>query len=209
MTDPSPIGRRLGAGRHPALLVVDATEGFTRPGSPLSSDMRTAVAAIAALLAAARDAARPVAYTRVAYREPLSAGARLFRQKVPALHGLEDGSAAARIDPEIAPRDGELVLRKELASAFAGTELPGWVHDHGIDTLVVAGASTSGCVRATVVDGLQRGIRMLVPREAVGDRDPRSHAVALSDIDGRYGDVLPLAAALELLCPTTTPEVIR
>lgn len=196
------IGCRLPEGRRIGLLVVDVTRGFTDPGSALACEMEGPVRAIARLLEVARAAGCPVAFTRVAYADELSPAAELFHAKVPALAGLRDGAASTEIDPRVEPQEAETVLRKELASAFAGTSLYEWVTGHGLDSLMVTGASTSGCVRATVVDALQHGLRALVPREAVGDRDIDSHSAALRDIDGRYGDVVSLDEALDRLSPT-------
>lgn len=194
------FGGRLPEAEAVGLLVVDVTGGFTDPTSALACVADEAVEAIARLLAAARGAGIPVAFTRVAFVDgEESRAATLFRAKVPALATLRDGTAWTAIDPRVGPRDGELVLRKELASAFAGTSLEAWVGEQGLDTLVIAGLSTSGCVRATVVDALQHGICAIVPRQAVADRDPDAHAASLRDIDGRYGDVVELEQALELL----------
>ncbi len=118
---------------------------------------------------------------------------------MPALRVLEAGSRWAEVDPRIAPRDGEPVIVKLFASAFFATPLASLLTARGHDGLVVCGASTSGCVRATVVDALQHGLRAVVPREAVGDRDPAAHAQALRDVDGRYGDVVDLGEAAALL----------
>jgi nicotinamidase-related amidase len=198
--DAAHFGGRLPRAEAVGLLVVDVTGGFTDPTSPLACAADGAVEAIAELLEVARGAGIPVAFTRVAFVDgEQSRAAELFRAKVPALAVLRDGAPWAAIDPRVGPREGELVLRKELASAFAGTSLDAWVAEQGLDTLVIAGLSTSGCVRATVVDALQRGIAAIVPRQAVADRDPEAHAASLRDIDGRYGDVVELERALELL----------
>ncbi len=197
MTDA--FGGRAGAGRSPALVVVDVTLGFTDPASPLRCDLDGPVAAIAELLAAARAAGTTVVFTTVAYGPGDEVAAAAFLAKVPALRVLEAGSRWAEVDPRIAPRDGEPVLVKLFASAFFATPLASLLTARGHDGLVVCGASTSGCVRATVVDALQHGLRAVVPREAVGDRDPAAHAQALRDVDGRYGDVVDVGEAAALL----------
>lgn len=138
------IGARVGAGSCAGLLVVDATAGFVDPASPLGCAMEAPVAAIAQLLAAARGAGRPVAFTRVGFGPQVTGGAALFQRKVPALRELREGTPWTQVDGRIAPRAGELVVRKELASAFAGTSVHEWTVAHGLDTLVVVGASTSG-----------------------------------------------------------------
>jgi len=175
------------------------TLGFTDPESPLACDLEGPVDNIRKLLEAARRAGIPVAFTTVAYRESDKLTAAAFIDKVPALLTLEAGSRWAEIDPRIAPRRSEPVLNKLFASGFYGTGLPSLLAAAGVDTLVITGASTSGCVRATAVDALQYGYRPVVPREAVGDRNPDAHEANLYDIDAKYGDVVPVEEALEYL----------
>ncbi|MGI8860184.1 MAG: isochorismatase family protein [Rubrobacteraceae bacterium] len=193
------FGGRGGFGRRPALIVVDVTLGFTDPESPLACDLEGPVENIRKLLEAARQAEIPVAFTTVAYRESDKLTAAAFLDKVPALLTLEAGSRWAEIDPRIAPLESEPVLNKLFASAFYGTGLPSLLAAAGVDTLIVTGASTSGCVRATAVDALQYGYRPVVPREAVGDRNPEAHDANLYDVDAKYGDVVPVEEALEYL----------
>jgi maleamate amidohydrolase len=193
------FGGRSGAGARPALVVVDLVNGFTDPESPLWCDADEAVAATARLLDAARAAGAPVAFTTVEYDEAGARVARAFLAKVPALRTLAPGTRWPRIDERIAPRDGEPVLAKLFASAFFGTPLAAMLAAHGADTVVVTGASTSGCVRATVVDALQHGYRVVVPREAVADRQAGPHEAALFDIDAKYGDVVGVGEAEALL----------
>lgn len=190
---------RAGFGRRPALLVVDVIVGFTDPASPLVCELEDVVAAIRRLLEEGRRAGIPVAYTTVSYTESDRQTAAAFIDKVPALLTLEAGSRWVEIDPRIAPRPEEPVLNKLFASAFFGTPLSSFLAVNGCDSLIVTGASTSGCVRATVVDALQHGYRPLVVREAVGDRNPDAHAANLYDIDTKYGDVVLLEEALDHL----------
>jgi maleamate amidohydrolase len=189
-------GRGAGLGERPALVVVDISVGFTNPESPLACDLEHVVDAVGLLVAAARRADVPVVYTTVAYDEEGKRRAAAFIEKVPALLTLEAGSRWVEIDPRIAPQPGEPVLRKLHASAFFETELAGLLAAAGCDSVIVAGASTSGCVRATAVDALQHGYRTVVPREAVGDRNAAAHEANLYDIDAKYGDVVPLEEAL-------------
>ena len=193
------FGGRGGHGGRPALIVVDMTLGFTDPESPLACDLEGPVENIAKLLAAAREAEIPVVFTTVAYKESDRLTAAAFIQKVPALLTLEAGTRWAEIDPRIAPRVSEPVLNKLFASGFFGTPLGALLTAAGVDTLVVTGASTSGCVRATAVDALQHGFRPVVPREAVGDRNPDAHEANLYDIDAKYGDVVAVGDALAYL----------
>lgn len=190
---------RAGFGRSPALVVVDMSLGFTDPESPLACDLEGVVSALEELLPAARAAGFPVIYTTVAYDDAARRAAAAFLDKVPALLTLEAGSRWVAIDPRIEPERGDSVLTKAFASAFFGTALSTLLAASGCDTVVVTGASTSGCVRATVVDALQHGYRPVVPREAVGDRDRGAHEASLFDIDAKYGDVLSLAETLQRL----------
>jgi len=183
---------RAGFGLRPALLVIDVNVGFTDPESPLACGLEGVVVAIQRLLGEARAAGLPVVYTTVSYDEGDRLAAAAFIDKIPALLTLEAGSRWVEIDPRIAPLPDEPVLNKLFASAFFGTPLSSLLTAAGCDSVIVTGASTSGCVRATVVDALQNGFRPVVPREAVGDRNPAAHEANLYDIDTKYGDVVSL-----------------
>jgi maleamate amidohydrolase len=196
---------RAGFGSRPALLVIDVNLGFTDPASPLVCDLDGMVEAIARLLDETRAADLPVVYTTVSYTEGDKVAAAAFIDKIPALLTLEAGSPWVEIDPRIAPLPHEPVLNKLFASAFFGTPLSSLLTSAGCDSVIVTGASTSGCIRATVVDALQHGFRPVVPREAVGDRNAAAHEANLYDIDTKYGDVVPLdevVAHLEELAGT-------
>ena len=193
------FGGRGGFGKRPALLVVDMTLGFTDLESPLGSDLDGPIEAIRKLLEAARRAEIPVVFTTVAYRESDKLTAAAFIDKVPALLTLEAGSRWAEIDPRISPRETEPVLNKLFASGFFGTGLSSALTAAGVDTLIVTGATTSGCVRATAVDALQYGFRPVVPREAVGDRNSDAHEASLYDVDAKYGDVVSVEETLDYL----------
>ena len=193
------FGGRGGFGRRPALVVIDMTLGFTDSESPLACDLEGPVSEIQKLLEAARQVQMPVVFTTVAYRESDKLTAAAFIDKVPALLTLEAGTRWAEIDPRIAPRETEPVLNKLFASGFFGTGLSSLLTAAGVDTLIITGASTSGCVRATAVDALQYGFRPVVPREAVGDRNPDAHEANLYDVDAKYGDVISTEETLEYL----------
>ena len=199
MTHLPGFGQRQGAGTRPALLVIDMSLGFTSPGSPLHCELEDVVAAIARLLEAARAVGAPVVFTTVSYGEGEQAVAKAFIEKVPALLALAADGPYTAIDPRIAPLPHEPLLNKLFASAFFGTSLQSLLAAHDCDSVIVTGASTSGCVRATAVDVLQNGYRLLVPREAVGDRNQAAHEQALYDIDAKYGDVVTLDEALAVL----------
>ncbi|MCC4308268.1 isochorismatase family protein [Alcanivorax marinus] len=190
--------RRLAAARRYALVLVDLSLGFTDPGlSPLASEAGAVLDANARLLAAFRERSLPVFFTTVAYERDDQA--RVFREKLPALEVLQAGSGLERIDPRVAPRDDEPVLVKQWASGFFGTDLAARLRAAGADGVVVTGLTTSGCVRATALDALQHDLRTVVPREAVGDRDPDAHQANLKDLGIKYADVLSVDETLALL----------
>ncbi len=191
--------RAGGVGLRPALVIIDMNNGFTDPASPLVCDLDDTIEAIRRLLEAARRADVPVVYTTVSYSEGDKAVAKAFIDKVPVLLTLAAGTRWVEIDERIAPRPSEPVLNKLFASAFFGTSFASLLASHGCDSVIVTGASTSGCVRATAVDVLQYGYRPVVPREAVGDRNPAAHDAALYDIDLKYGDVVSLDECLGAL----------
>jgi len=193
------LGGRQGAGTRPALVIVDLNRGFTDPASPLHCDTDVAVEATARLLEAARAHGCPVAFTTIQYDEAGRRVAKAFIDKVPSLLTLAPGTPWPEIDERIAPLPGEPVLLKLFASAFFGTPLAPMLAAAHCDTIIVTGASTSGCVRATAVDGMQYGYRVIVPREAVADRADGPHEASLFDIDAKYGDVVATEEALELL----------
>jgi nicotinamidase-related amidase len=184
-------------GRRPALVVVDVNCGFTDPASPLVCDLDECVAGIRRLLDGFRAAGLPVVFTTVAFDAAAKAAARVFIEKIPALLALEAGSPWVEVDPRIAPLPDEPVIVKTFASAFFGTALPSVLAAEGCDSVVVTGASTSGCVRATAVDALQHGYRTIVPRDAVGDRNPAAHEANLYDLDTKYADVVSVDDVLE------------
>ncbi|MFG2014712.1 isochorismatase family protein [Actinomadura geliboluensis] len=194
----SGFGESLGCGDAPAVLVVDFARAYLEDGSPLRAPVEDALAAAITLIGAARDAAVPVLFTRVAY-QPGGADGGLFRRKVPALRVFEEGSPLGDFAEGVAPRPGETVVTKQYASAFHGTSLAATLTSSGIDTLFICGLSTSGCIRATATDALQHGFRPLVVDEACGDRDPRLHAANLLDLQAKYADVVSLDRALELI----------
>lgn len=188
----------LAPARRYALVLVDLSVGFTDPSrSRLAAACDGVIAANQRLLAAFRERGDPVFFTTVAYDSP--AQARVFREKIPALNDLVAGSALIEIDARVAPRSGEAVIVKHAASGFFGTDLAQRLRATGVDGVVVTGLTTSGCVRATALDALQNDLRVLIPREAVGDRDDAAHAANLRDLQIKYADVVELDACLALL----------
>ena len=191
------LAGRVGYGERPALLVVDFIKAYTTPGAPLyaAPGVPQAVAASVPLLAAARVSGLPVIYTVIWYAADGRDGG-VFVQKVPALLKLTRDSPLATIVDELAPLPDEMVIEKKYASAFFGTHLAATLTAMRVDTLIMVGCSTSGCIRASAVDGMQHGFRVIVPRECVGDRAPGPHEANLFDIDGKYGDVVGVAEVL-------------
>lgn len=186
-------------GTRPALVVVDFSVGFTDPSSPLHCDSDDALVATAELLAAAREGGSPVVFTTVAYEPGDLEVARAFVAKAPALASITPDSPWAAIDPRIAPRADEPVLRKLFASGFFGTALASLLASHGCDGVVVVGASTSGCVRATAIDAVQYGYPTLVVRDGVADRAEGAHEASLTDLQAKYADVVSTAEAARAL----------
>lgn len=181
---------KVGFGAHPALLVIDFTRAYTTPGSPFFAEgVVRAVRDTVPLLAAARAAGIPVIHTKVLYH-PSGADGGWFVRKVPALRRMVPGEPLAEIDPAVAPLPTEVVIAKQYPSPFFGTSLAPMLTALGVDTLILAGCSTSGCVRAGAIDGLQYGYRVIVPRECVGDRHDGPHDANLFDINAKYGDVV-------------------
>ncbi len=191
---------RLGWGARPALLLVDPVVAYLAPDSPLfCAAAPAALTAMTSLLAAARSAGRPVAFTAVGFADETCFEAPLFAAKVPGLRVFADGSPLAALPAPLTPAAGELVVRKHYASAFAGTALAAWLAAARADTVVIGGYSTSGCVRASAVDALQAGFRPMVVREACADRAPGPHDANLFDLDAKYADVVPCADAVRHL----------
>ena len=189
---------RSGYGRSPAFLIVDFINGFTDPKTPLGGDFAWEINATRQLLDAFRRGKLPVVYTTTAYRKDLRDGG-VFIKKVPSLAILQQGSPLVEVDPRIEPLPDEKVITKKYASAFFGTDLDAELRKLGVDTVVMAGCTTSGCIRASVIDSLQNGYQTIVVREAVGDRAVGPHEANLFDMDAKYADVVGLAEVLDYL----------
>lgn len=189
---------RLEPGDHPALLLVDLMHVYFDDGAPLCLPDQRCLEGAAALLDAARRAGRPVVHTRVQFGADAADGG-LFTTKVPALRTLVGSSQSNELMPQVAPRSDEITITKQYASAFFGTSLSSLLTSWRVDTVLVAGVSTSGCVRATAVDALQSGFVPVVVRDAVGDRDPGPHDANLFDLQAKYAEVVDLATGLAIL----------
>jgi maleamate amidohydrolase len=188
----------LRPGRRPVVLAVDLMRAYFDPASPLYLPTRECLASAARVLAAARLNGVPVVHTRVEFAADGSDGG-VFVRKVPALQQLFGGGPMSELMPEVAPRDDELVITKQYASAFFGTSLAPTLVARGVDTVVVVGVSTSGCVRATGVDAVQHGFVPLVVRDAVGDRTAQTHDASLFDLQAKYAEVVDEATAVAYL----------
>ena len=187
---------RVGWGPRPAVVVIDLVRAYTDPAGPFGlPDSGPAVAATAELVAAARAGGYPVAWTVVRYAPDLADGG-LFVRKVPALAAFAEGAPGGWGELTLEPASGEPIVVKQYASAFFGTSLASTLHGAGVDTVVLAGVSTSGCVRATAMDALNSGFRPQVVRDACADRTPALHENNLADVDAKYADVVDLAEAL-------------
>lgn len=189
------LGGRIGFGQRPALLVVDLIRGFTDSRSPLAGDLEGQVLATRELLARARDARIPVIFSTVAYDTDLQEAGKWIR-KIPSNSWLVEGSEWVELDERMERRNDEMLLVKKYASCFFGTDLTARLISKGVDTLIVVGCTTSGCVRATVVDSCSYGFHTIVVEEAVGDRAELPHLASLFDIDNKYGDVVTLEETL-------------
>jgi nicotinamidase-related amidase len=192
------FGERVGIGDRPALIVVDLINAFTDPDTGLGADVESVLDRTAELLAAFREHDLPRYFTTVAFEESYG-DAGHFIEKVPALRELRLGTEAVEVDDRVAPVGEERVILKKYASAFFGTDLSTELTTDGVDTLVIAGVTTSGCIRATAVDSLQYGYRTIVPADAVGDRAEEPHRANLFDIDAKYGDVVSTADVIDYL----------
>ena len=188
----------LRPGVSPAVLAIDLMRAYFDPGSPLCLPSKGCLESAGRVVAAAREHAVPVLHTRVVYG-PGGLDAGVFLRKVTALRNLIGEGPMTQLMPEVAPADDELVLVKQYASAFFGTSLASTLRAQGVDTVVIVGVSTSGCVRATAVDAVQHGFIPLVVRDAVGDREAGPHEANLYDLQAKYAEVIDEATALSYL----------
>lgn len=192
------IGGRVGYGQRPALLAVDFITGFTDRRSPLAGDLDTQLAATNRLLEPARAAGIPIVFSTVAYDQELQE-AGVWIRKIPSTKWLVEGSEWVEVDKRLGQRPNETTLVKKYASCFFGTDLAARLVSRQVDTLIITGCTTSGCVRATAVDACSYGFRTIVVAEAVGDRAALPHVASLFDIEAKYGDVVSLDEALGYL----------
>ena len=189
------FGKSMGFGECAGLLVIDFTVGFNDPAAFGGGNIAQAIEATVPLLEFARRSALPVAHTRIVYAEDGS-DKNVHCLKVPKLLTLTESNPASHFVPQLAPRAGEIVIRKRLPSAFFGTDLAGMLMARGVDTLLIAGCTTSGCVRASTLDAMCHGFRPIVLSDCVGDRAEAPHAANLFDLGQKYADVMTRAQAI-------------
>jgi len=199
------FGRALEPGSRPALVVIDMVRAYFEPGADLYMGADSCLHEAAAVLAAARDAGIPVVHTKVSFSADGIDGGVFFR-KVGALQHFVGDTPLGQIMPEVEPASDEVVITKQYASAFFGTSLAATLTAARVDTLVITGVSTSGCVRATAVDAIQHGFIPLVVREAVGDRDARPHEANLFDMQAKYAEVVSTGDVQKYLGALARPE---
>ena len=192
------FSNRLGFGEQPALVVIDFCRAYLDERSPLYAGVEDARESCARLLDAARRAQIPVLHTRVEF-QPGGADGGIFFRKVSALECFVRGNPLSEYGEGLEPVEGEVVVVKQYASGFFGTSLASTLTSLGIDTLIIAGVSTSGCVRATALDACQHGFVPIVVRDACGDRDPKVHEANLFDLDAKYADVVSEQEVLDYL----------
>ena len=201
------FSERTGFGSRPAILVIDMCRGITEPGK-MYIDMDAHIPCIAAILDAARRVGAPVIFTTVAYHADLS-DAGMFGKKARLVQDFLYGSPLVDIDPRLPVLASDHLMVKKFPSAFYGTNLQSMLTGVGVDTTVVVGNSTSGCIRATVCDSVSGGFRTIVPEDCVADRAQLSHSVNLFDMDAKYADVVSSAAVVSYLDSLAGPSRLR
>jgi maleamate amidohydrolase len=191
---------RLGFGKKSAIIVIDLLQGYTTEGSALyAPGVVDCVKEMPDFLDLAREKGVPIIHTRVLYTAPNYEDGGIWIKKAPVLKDLVEGNPYAEFCPEVVPKPGEPIIVKQYASAFFGTSLIATLNGLGVDTLIITGCTTSGCIRATAVDAVQHGIRPICVRECIGDRHEGPHEANLFDINAKYGDVITKQEAIEYL----------
>jgi len=179
----------LDLGVCPALIVVDLSNGFSEPASPLGGNFDSQISQINGLLDTFRAKKLPVYFTSVVYHDETTAS--VFRRRLPDLNILQTSSQWVKINSKINKKSDELIIEKQWPSAFFKTQLAAHLEKNAVDSIVVVGLTTSGCVRATVVDGLQHNFPVFVVPEACGDRNLSAHQASLHDMHAKYAVVMP------------------
>ena len=193
------FGLKMGFGRRPALIVIDLLKAFTDPKRMLGADLDTQIEATKPLLEVAHARNMPVLFSTVRYDDADLRDAGIWSLKQKGTVTLKADTDGWQVDPRLDFRPTDSLLIKKYASCFFGTDLVPRLNSRGVDTLVIAGCTTSGCVRATAVDAVQNGFRPMVVREAVGDRSRPAHEQSLFDLDAKYADVVSLDETLQYM----------
>ena len=190
---------KIGFGERPALLVIDMLKAFTDPDRMLGANLDAQIEAIEPLLEAAHDRGIPVIFSTVIYEDDDLKDAGIWALKQKGVVTLKAGSDGVEVDSRLDFRKGDTLLVKKYASCFYGTDIVSRLIAHRVDTMIITGWTTSGCVRATAVDACQVGFRPMVVREAVGDRSQAAHDQSIFDLNAKYADVVSLEEALQYL----------
>lgn len=193
------FGLKIGFGERPALIVIDMLKAFTNPDMMLGANLDNEIEAIKPLIDVAHERGIPVIFSTVIYEDADLKDAGIWALKQKGVVTLKKGTDGIEVDDRLDFGDRDSLLVKKYASCFFGTDLTSRLMAHNIDTLIITGCTTSGCVRATAVDAVQYGYRPMVVREAVGDRSAAAHAQSLFDLDAKYADVVTLAETLAWL----------
>jgi maleamate amidohydrolase len=189
----------MGFGQYPAVLVIDMVKAFTQPGAPLACSLDSEIKNIKRILVVARGSHVPIIFSTVMYGSQIEAG--VWNKKVPGgvIGLLGEKSELVETDPRLERQNSESLLVKKYPSCFFGTDLVSRLISQRIDTLIIVGCSTSGCIRATAVDACSHGYNTIIVAEAVGDRTHAPHIANLFDIDAKYGDVVSTDEVLAYL----------
>jgi len=193
------FGIKIGFGERPALMIIDMLKGFTDTTMPLGANLEPQLEAQKPLLEVAHARDIPCIFSTVIYEEAEAKDAGLWGIKMKGSLTLTAGSEAVKLDPRLDKRREDILLVKKYASCFFGTDLVARLNSRRVDTLIITGCTTSGCVRATAVDAVQNGFRPMVVREAVGDRSQAAHEQSLFDLNAKYADVVSLDETLQYL----------
>lgn len=201
------FSRTIGFGQRPAVIVIDIIGAFTDPDLPLGTNLDGIIEQTNRILGPARAAKVPVFFSSVAYEDEDLRDAGIWALKQAGVMTLRAGTPEVEVDKRLGQRPGEALIMKKYASCFFGTDLVTRLHTLKIDTLILTGCTTSGCVRATAVDGLQYGFRVMVPKEAVGDRAAPAHEQSLFDLNAKYADVISVDDVLAYFSRLSKPEM--
>lgn len=184
------FGQTIGFGKKPAVLVIDMLNAFTNEDLPLGTNQDSQIVVINKILTIARKKRIPILFITISYSEGDLSDAGIWFKKMVGLKTLKSNTKEVQIDSRIERKPNEPIIRKKFASAFFGTDLITRLTSKNIDTLIIMGCTTSGCIRATAVDAIQYGFRPIVVEDAVSDRSEKAHFQSLFDLKNKYADVL-------------------